>query len=428
MSKKVNKNTKKDFNEKAEEILNNLNQEEQEENKKDNKKENKKGSKKDNSKKGNKRDNKKSDKKDNKKSDKKGNNNEWIKNESGKFSNKVIKITSPIWMMQFNIMGENHNYQMIHKITKKKNIKIRLQNDTIDFAIKCKKLNNDFDFEVNKVVNKNGIETLEKYELDYFEEYGNVIPFKIIIAPIVDFYYNLHTSLLTDGNTKVRDNSIIVDANLRKDGYKIEPKDLAIEELDELNREYDNRLAASIEYFRRYTLLNICDKKPEEANETEKSKTEKVKIEAPKTKTESPKETTIVKVQNNKPVKAEETKSEKSKTEKPKMNKPRKQIVEKIKVKPKTKTAEEKIIHYVTCNDDAIDKALFDCTNVAERARTFMSHLIDKLVPEVTVGDIITYLTMNNAWVFYVFGCRSVVDIRKNNMVEFMVSQISLIS
>lgn len=430
MSKKNNKNTKKNtnnnFDEKAEKILNNLSQEEAEAeaegNKKD-KKDNKKDKKQ--TKKENKKSNKKSNKKDN---SKKGNNNEWIQNETSKFSNKVIKITSPIWMMQFNIMGENHNYQLIHKSTKKGNIKIRLQNDTIDFAIKCKKADNDFDFEVNKVVNKNGVEKLEKYELDYFEEYGDIIPFKMIIAPVVDFYYNIHTSLLTDGNCKIRENSIIVDANIRKEGFKIQPRDLAIEELDELNRDFDNRLGCSIEYFRRYTLLNVCDQKPK-VIETE-NKTEKVKIEAPKTKTEETrKETSIVKVENNKPIKSEKPKTE-NKTEKAKINKApvRKQIVEKINVKPKQKTAEEKIIQYVTCNDDAIDKALFECTNVAERARGFMNHLIGKLVPEVTVGDIITYLTANSAWVFYVFGTRQVVDIRKNSMVEFMVSQISLIS
>ena len=133
-----------------------------------------------------------------------------------------------------------------------------------------------------------------------------------------------------------------------------------------------------------------------------------------------------MKVQNNKPVKTEKPKTEK--TEKPKTAPIRKQIVEKTKVRPKEKTPQEKIIHYVAYNDDAIDKALFECTNVAERARAFMGHLIDKLVPEVTVGDIITYLTMNNAWTFYVFNSRNVVDIRKNSMVEFMVSQISLIS
>lgn len=429
MSKKNNKNTKKNtnnnFDEKAEKILNNLNQEEHAEDKKENK-ENKKDNKKDKkqTKKENKKDNKKSNKKDN---SKKGNKNEWIqKNETSKFSNKVIKITSPIWMMQFNIMNELHNYQMIHKITKKKNIKIRLQNDNMDFAIKCKKADNDFDFEVSKVINKNGVETLVKYDLDYFEEYGDIIPFKILISPIVDFYYNLHTSLLTEGNTKVRDNSIIVDANIRKDGYKIQARDLAIEELDELNKDYDNRLGASIEYFRRYTLLNICDKKPEASKET---KNEQIKLESPKVEQQPKRENGLVKVENNKPIKSGKPKTE-NKTEKPKINKApvRKQIVEKINVKPKQKTAEEKIIHYVTYNDEAIDKALFDCTNVAERARVFMSHLINKLVPEVTVGDIITYLTMNSAWVFYVFGTRQVVDIRKNNMVEFMVSQISLIS
>ena len=399
MSKKNNKN----FDEKAEKILNDLNQEEHaEENKKD-KKESKKENKKD----------KKQSKKENKKD-----NSKWLKDNT-KFSNKVIKITSPIWMMQFNIMGENHNYQLIHKKTKKENIKIRIQNDTLDFAIKCKKADNDFDFEVSKVINKNGVETLVKYDLDYFEEYGDIIPFKILISPVVDFYYNLHTSLLTEGNTKVRDNSIIIDANIRKDGYQIEPKDLAIEELDELNRDYDNRLGASIEYFRRYTLLNICDKKPEASEET---KNEQIKLESPKV--EQPKrENGLVKVQNNKPVK-----TEKPKTEKPKTTPIRKQIVEKTKVRPKEKTPQEKIIHYVAYNDDAIDKSLCKCTNVAERARAFMGHLIDKLVPEVTVGDIITYLTMNNAWTFYVFNSRNVVDIRKNMMVEFMVSQISLVS
>ena len=399
MSKKNNKN----FDEKAEKILNDLNQEEHaEENKKD-KKESKKENKKD----------KKQSKKENKKD-----NSKWLKDNT-KFSNKVIKITSPIWMMQFNIMGENHNYQLIHKKTKKENIKIRIQNDTVDFAIKCKKADNDFDFEVSKVINKNGVETLVKYDLDYFEEYGDIIPFKILISPVVDFYYNLHTSLLTEGNTKVRDNSIIIDANIRKDGYQIEPKDLAIEELDELNRDYDNRLGASIEYFRRYTLLNICDKKPEASEET---KNEQIKLESPKV--EQPKrENELVKVQNNKPVK-----TEKPKTEKPKTTPIRKQIVEKTKVRPKEKTPQEKIIHYVAYNDDAIDKSLCKCTNVAERARAFMDHLIDKLVPEVTVGDIITYLAMNNAWTFYVFNSRNVADIRKNMMVEFMVSQISLVS
>ena len=426
MSKKNNKN----FDEKAEKILNDLNQEEHaEENKKD-KKESKKENKQD--KKESKKENKK-DKKQSKKENKKGkkqskkenkkDNSKWLKDNT-KFSNKVIKITSPIWMMQFNIMGENHNYQLIHKKTKKENIKIRIQNDTVDFTIKCKKADNDFDFEVSKVINKNGVETLVKYDLDYFEEYGDIIPFKILISPVVDFYYNLHTSLLTEGNTKVRDNSIIIDANIRKDGYQIEPKDLAIEELDELNRDYDNRLGASIEYFRRYTLLNICDKKPEASEET---KNEQIKLESPKV--EQPKrENELVKVQNNKPVKTEKPKTEKPKTEKPKTTPIRKQIVEKTKVRPKEKTPQEKIIHYVAYNDDAIDKSLCKCTNVAERARAFMGHLIDKLVPEVTVGDIITYLAMNNAWTFYVFNSRNVVDIRKNMMVEFMVSQISLVS
>ena len=428
MSKKNNKNTNKNFDEKAEKILNNLNQEEHAEEDKKDKKESKKENKQ--SKKENKKDKKQSkkenkkDKKQSKKEDKKDNS-KWLKDNT-KFSSKVIKITSPIWMMQFNIMGEMHNYQLIHKSTKKGNIKIRIQNDNMDFAIKCKKADNDFDFEVSKVVNKNGVETLVKYDLDYFEEYGDIIPFKILIAPVVDFYYNLHTSLLTEGNTKVRDNSIIIDANIRKDGYKIEPKDLVVEELDELNRDYDNRLGASIEYFRRYTLLNICDKKPEASEET---KNEQIKLESPKVKQQQPKrENGVVKVQNNKPVKTEKPKTEKTKTEKTKTTPIRKQIVEKTKVRPKEKTPEEKIIHYVAVNDDAIDKALFECTNVAERARAFMGHLIDKLVPEVTVGDIITYLTMNNAWTFYVFNSRNVVDIRKNMMVEFMVSQISLIS
>ena len=420
--KKNNKNTNNNFDKKAEKILNNLNQEEhleeqQDENKKESKKDNKKESKKDNkkeskkeSKKDNKKESKKESKKDNKKESKKDDN-DWLKNNA---DDLTIKITSPIWMMQFDINGEFHNYQLIHKCTKKGNIKIRLQNDTIDFAIKCKKSNNDFDFEVAKVINNNGVENLEKYELDYFEEYGDVIPFKMIISPIVDFYYNTHTSLMTKGNTKIRDNSIMVDANIRKEGYKIEARNLAIEELDDLNRENDNKLACSIEYFRRYTLLNVCDKKV-----NEDIKTEQPKIEGPKN--EKPEiDKSLVKVQNNK--------SEQSKTEKPKLNKvPRKQIVEKTRVK-KEKTAEEKIIHYIAYNDDAIDKALSDCTNIAERARGFMKHLIKNLVPEVSVGDIIIYLTKNNAWTFYVFNSRNVADIRKNNMVEFMVSQISLIS
>ena len=441
MLKNPNK-TIKDYNELAELILKTI----AEENKKDeeeakakkDKKESKKESKED--KKEDKKQSKKEDKKDDKKQSKKDNS-DWLKGEPS-LSDKIIKITSPIWYEKIIIQGEEHNYQLRHKMTKNGNIRVRLQNDKNDFVVKViKDKNNEIDFNIKKIVNKKGVECEEKYDHDFIEEYGHKIPFKVIIMPLVDFYYGIHDfNTCTEGNTKIHNNSIIMDANIRKEGYILDPKDLTIEDLEELKKDKDNMIGVEIEYFRRAEEVEDVKEENKDNKETETKMVAKEEVKADekivgiieeidkelkyKIVSEIPAEErfNIIREQMLKDNKVYDKIATILKDEKTNIKElhilgiNEKNLAELL----APKTANEKISECLKENKKVILDDIKSCTNIGERS-VFFVHKVRELV-KVDEIDMRTFLSLSKEWDYFVFKEKDVAEYLHTLLLEHMLA------
>ena len=440
----------KDYDELAELILKTI----AEENKKDEEeakaKKDKKEDKKPESKKDKKEDKKpesKKDKKEDKKEDKKPESkkdkkdNDWLKAEPS-LSDKIIKITSPMWFEKIIIQGEEHNYQLRHKLTKNEHIRVRIQNDNNDFIVKVIKEKNsgEIDFTIKKIVNIKGVEHEEKYEHDYIKEYGHKIPFMVIIMPLVDFYYGLHDfNKCTEGNTKIYNNSIIIDANIRKDGYILEPKDLSVEELEELKKDKDNVIGVEIEYFRRAEETDdqneekevknevVTEDKKEKADEKviavleEIDKELKYKIVSHKTPVED--RFYIIREQMLKDNKVYDKIAAILKDEKTNIKElcllgiTEKNIADLL----APKTANEKISDCLKENKKPIMESIKRCTNIGERSVFFVHKVLE--LTKVEEVDMRTFLSLNREWIYFVFEQmdKDVTEYQRNLLLQHML-------
>ena len=414
----------------AEEILSALNSEDKKTKKESKKPEDKKA----------KKESKEEDKKTKKPEDK----NDWIKKDA-KLSDKIIAITSPTWYIKVSLMGEEHNYELTHKLTKKNNIKVRLRNDINDFLIKISKLDKDIEFEVQKVINNKGVETFEDYDEEYIEEYGHKLPIRIIMMPVIEFYYHdLIENLCTDGNTKIQGNNITIDANIRKNGYVIEPKDLSVEELESFNKEKDNMIGCSIEYFRRSLLL---EKISSSSKKTEDKKDENTKIVKNEDKESAADKIIAILEEIDQELKFKIL-SSKTKVE-DRANIIRKEMLKDNKVYDKIaviltdknlkieqlallgitkdnlaeilspETPREKIIEALKVNKKYLMDTLKKSTNIGERSVWFVRELVNLV--NVNVVDVRTFITTSNEWHYFIFKEKNVNDDLRTLLINHML-------
>ena len=381
---------------------------------------------------------KKEDKKPESKKDKKDN--DWLKAEPS-LSDKIIKITSPMWFEKIIIQDEEHNYQLRHKLTKNEHIRVRIQNDNNDFIVKVIKEKNsgEIDFTIKKIVNIKGVEHEEKYEHDYIEEYGHKIPFMVIIMPLVDFYYGLHDfNKCTEGNTKIYNNSIIIDANIRKEGYILEPKDLSVDDLENLKKDKDNVIGVEIEYFRRAEETDdqvnedkaiknelVTEDKKEKADEKiiaileEIDKELKYKIVSHKTPVED--RFYIIREQMLKDTKVYDKIATILKDKNTNIKElcllgiNEKNLADLL----APKTASEKISECLKHDRKGILESIKKCTNIGERSVFFVHKVLE--LTKVEEIDMRTFLSMSKEWEYFVFRETGVTEYQQNLLLQHML-------